>query len=61
MKVTNKRDCVWISQINSYKKGGRESAPVISFRNYKEPRQGCVGAIFPTMELKILPEVLQVD
>ena len=36
--------------------GLTESAPVISFRNYKEPRQGCVGAIFPTMELKILPE-----
>lgn len=36
--------------------GLTESAPVISFRYFKEPRPGCVGAIFPTMEVKILEE-----
>lgn len=36
--------------------GLTETAPVISFRYYKHPRPGCVGAIFPTMEVKILPE-----
>ena len=36
--------------------GLTETAPVISFRYYKEPRPGCVGAIFPSMEVKILPE-----
>ena len=36
--------------------GLTETAPVISFRYYKEPRPGCVGAIFPSMEVKIIPE-----
>lgn len=36
--------------------GLTETAPVISFRYYKQPRSGCVGAIFPTMQVKILPE-----
>ncbi len=36
--------------------GLTETAPVISVRYFKEPRPGCVGAIFPTMEIKILPE-----
>ena len=36
--------------------GLTETAPVISFRYYKEPRPGCVGAIFPTVDVKILPE-----
>ncbi|MGI5059065.1 AMP-dependent synthetase/ligase [Treponema pectinovorum] len=36
--------------------GLTETCPVISFRNPKEPRPGCVGAIFPTMEVKILKE-----
>lgn len=36
--------------------GLTETCPVISFRDPKEPRPGCVGAIFPTMEVKILKE-----
>ncbi len=36
--------------------GLTETAPVISFRDPREPRPGCVGAIFPTMEVKILKE-----
>ena len=36
--------------------GLTETAPVISFRYYKETRPGCVGAIFPSMEVKIIPE-----
>jgi long-chain acyl-CoA synthetase len=36
--------------------GLTETAPVISFRQPAEPRPGCVGAIFPTMEIKILKE-----
>lgn len=36
--------------------GLSETAPVISFRYYKEPRPGCVGAIFPTFEVKIVKE-----
>ncbi len=36
--------------------GLTETSPVISFRYFKEPRPGCVGAIFPTFELKVLPE-----
>ena len=36
--------------------GLSETAPVISFRYYKEPRPGCVGAIFPTFEVKILKQ-----
>ncbi|MCI5474202.1 MAG: long-chain fatty acid--CoA ligase [Spirochaetia bacterium] len=36
--------------------GLSETAPVISFRYYKTPRPGCVGAIFPTWEVKIVKE-----
>lgn len=36
--------------------GLSETAPVVSFRYYKEPRPGCVGAIFPTFEVKIVKE-----
>lgn len=36
--------------------GLSETAPVISFRYYKQPRPGCVGAIFPTVQVKILQE-----
>ena len=36
--------------------GLTETAPVISFRWYKHPRPGCVGAILPSMEVKIMPE-----
>ncbi|MBQ4237475.1 MAG: long-chain fatty acid--CoA ligase [Treponema sp.] len=36
--------------------GLSETTPVVSFRYYKEPRTGCVGAIFPTWEVKILKE-----
>lgn len=36
--------------------GLTECAPVISFRIPKEARPGCVGAIFPTIELKVCNE-----
>jgi len=36
--------------------GLTETAPVVSFRNPHEPRPGCVGAIFPTVEVKICKE-----
>lgn len=36
--------------------GLSETAPVICFRYYKEPRPGCVGAIFPTFEVKVVKE-----
>lgn len=36
--------------------GLSETTPVISFRYYKEPRPGCVGAIWPDWEVKILKE-----
>ncbi len=36
--------------------GLTETAPALSFRDYEAPRPGCVGVIFPTVELKILPE-----
>lgn len=36
--------------------GLSETAPVISFRDYKHPRAGCVGIIFPTMDLRIVEE-----
>ena len=36
--------------------GLTETAPVVSFRNPHEPRPGCVGAIFPSVEVKICRE-----
>lgn len=36
--------------------GLSETAPVICFRYHKEPRPGCVGAIFPTFEVKVMKE-----
>lgn len=36
--------------------GLTEAGPVISVRYHKEPRPGCVGAIFPTVELKVVRE-----
>lgn len=36
--------------------GLTEAAPVISFRHPKNPRPGCVGIIFPTLEVKIVAE-----
>lgn len=36
--------------------GLTEVAPVISFRLPSEPRPGCVGAIFPTIDLKVCRE-----
>lgn len=36
--------------------GLSETAPVISFRDYKHPRAGCVGIIFPTMDLRVVAE-----
>lgn len=36
--------------------GLTETAPVLSFRHPSEPRPGCVGVIFPTVEVKIVEE-----
>ncbi|MCR5613798.1 AMP-dependent synthetase/ligase [Treponema sp.] len=36
--------------------GLTETAPVLSIRYYKEPRPGCVGAILPSVQLKIVKE-----
>lgn len=36
--------------------GLSETGPVISVRDYKHRRSGCVGIIFPTMEVKIVKE-----
>ncbi|MBQ7537339.1 MAG: long-chain fatty acid--CoA ligase [Treponema sp.] len=36
--------------------GMSETAPVVSFRDYKHPRPGVVGIVFPTMELRIVAE-----
>ena len=36
--------------------GMSETAPVISFRDYRHPRPGVVGVVFPTFELRIVEE-----
>lgn len=36
--------------------GMSETAPVVSFRDWRHPRPGVVGVIFPTMELRIVEE-----
>ena len=36
--------------------GMSETAPVVSFRDYRHPRPGVVGVIFPTMEGRIVAE-----
>lgn len=36
--------------------GLSETAPVVSFRHWTEPRPGCVGAIFPSFEVKVVKE-----
>ena len=36
--------------------GLSETDPVVCFRYYKTPRPGCVGAIFPTWEVKVVKE-----
>ena len=36
--------------------GMSETAPVISFRDYRHPRPGVVGVLFPTMEVRIVKE-----
>ena len=36
--------------------GLTETAPVLSVRNYKHPRPGCVGEIMPSCEVKIVRE-----
>ena len=36
--------------------GMSETAPVVSFRDYRHPRPGVVGVIFPTMEVRIVAE-----
>lgn len=36
--------------------GLTETAPAIAFRNYRRPQTGCIGLVFPTMEMKIVPE-----
>lgn len=36
--------------------GLTETAPAIAFRNYRRPQTGCVGTVFPTIEMKIVKE-----
>ncbi|MDR2897450.1 MAG: long-chain fatty acid--CoA ligase, partial [Spirochaetaceae bacterium] len=36
--------------------GITEAAPVLSVRNSKKPRSGCVGVVFPSAEIKIVAE-----
>jgi len=36
--------------------GLTETAPVLSMRNSKRPRSGCVGEVFPSAEIKIVAE-----
>lgn len=36
--------------------GLTETAPVVSVRDYKSPRPGCVGALLPSVEVKIVKE-----
>ncbi|MCM1321937.1 MAG: long-chain fatty acid--CoA ligase [Bacteroides sp.] len=36
--------------------GLTETAPVLSLRYYKKPRPGCVGAVLPCVEIKIVAE-----
>ena len=36
--------------------GMSETAPVVSFRDYRHPRPGVVGVVFPTFELRIVEE-----
>ncbi|MCQ2590178.1 MAG: AMP-binding protein [Treponema sp.] len=36
--------------------GLTETAPVVSVRDYKAPRPGCVGALLPSVEVKIVKE-----
>ena len=36
--------------------GLTETAPVLSIRDYKAPRPGCVGALLPSVEIKIVKE-----
>lgn len=53
-EIDNFYRAVGLNLLEGY--GLTETAPVISFRNPHEPRPGCVGAIFPTVELKICKE-----
>lgn len=36
--------------------GMTETAPVLSFRDYKKPRPGCVGLIMPCVQVKVVSE-----
>lgn len=36
--------------------GLTETAPILSIRNYKKPRSGCVGVMLPSVQLKIVAE-----
>jgi len=36
--------------------GVTETAPVLSVRSYYKPRSGCVGEVYPSAEVKIVPE-----
>ena len=36
--------------------GMTETSPIISVRDYRKPRPGCVGTIFPSIQIKIVPE-----
>lgn len=43
-----------IKMVEGY--GLTETAPAIAFRNYKRPQAGCIGTVFPTIEMKIVKE-----
>lgn len=53
-EVDNFYRAVGLNLLEGY--GLSETTPVVSFRYYKEPRPGCVGAIFPSWEVKIIKE-----
>ncbi|MCR4742513.1 MAG: long-chain fatty acid--CoA ligase [Treponema sp.] len=45
---------IGLPMLNGY--GMTETAPAIAFRDYKNPQTGCVGDIFPILEMKIVKE-----
>ena len=53
-EIDNFYRAVGLNLLEGY--GLTETAPVISFRNPHEPRPGCVGAVFPSVEVKICAE-----
>ena len=45
---------IGLPMLNGY--GMTETAPSIAFRDYKNPQTGCVGDVFPILEIKIVKE-----